>query len=100
MKLSNLTWGLVQQALVKFLREKTVKFALKKILGSAVMGGPVAWAVKFVVVELFDEFGKKIIDYAFQRAGYYHDVRDGIHTLKRIENAETRDEWRDSVRDS
>lgn len=90
----------IKSSLIRFLKTKAVKAALKKILGSAVAGGPYAWIVTYIVSELYDEVAKPIIQAAFEKLGYAYEVKKGEIVLRRIENAETNTEWRDSVRDS
>jgi len=96
----NFTWPILKEWVISFLRDKAVKAALKKILGNALAGGVKGWIIKYVVTELYDEVAKPMIQYAFQIVGYRYEVQKGEHILKRIENAETSDEWRDSVNDA
>lgn len=93
-----LEWA--KPALVKFLKDKAIKTALKKLLGNAMAGGIKGWIVKYVVTELYDEVAKPIIQGAFEYLGYKYEVRNGEHVLRKIEDAENRDDWRDAVRDS
>ena len=92
--------GWAKPALIKFLKQKAVKLTLKKVLGNALAGGVKGWLVKYIVTELFDEVAKPIIQGAFEYIGYRWEVKNGEHVLRKIENAETRDDWRDAVRDS
>lgn len=95
--LNSFTWEWFQATLIKFLRDKAVKQILKAILGTAKAGGIKVWIIKYIATELFDEVAKPFMQYIFQRAGYAYDVRQGEHTLKRIENAQDVDAWSDSV---
>ena len=100
MKKFNFSWPILKEWVISFLKDKAVKIALKKILGNAMAGGIKGWIVKYVVTELYDEVAKPIIQLAFRTVGYYYEVKQGEHILRRIENAETSDEWRDSVNDA
>lgn len=86
----------LKEFLITILRDKAVKFALKKLLATSSIK---LWIVQYVVKELFDEVAKPIIQAAFEYMGYKYEVLNGEHTLKKIENAETRDDWRDAARD-
>jgi len=98
--LNSFTWEWFKTALIKVLRDKAVKSVLKSVLGSASAGGVKGWIIKYIATELFDEVAKPFMQYVFRKAGYVYDVNQGDHTLKRIENAETRDDWRTSVNDA
>lgn len=63
-------------------------------------GGVKGFIIKYIVTELYDEVAKPIIQTAFEFIGYKYEVKRGEHVLRKIENAENVDEWRDSVRDS
>lgn len=93
-------WGRLKTALISWLKSKAVTMALKKILGSAMAGGFKGWLVKYIVTELFEELAEPVIKYAFRKVGYIYEVKKGEHILRRIENAENRDDWRDAVRDA
>ena len=92
--------GGLKRPLISFLKKKVVLAALKRILGSAVMGGPVAFVITYVLEHLFDEFAKPLIQASFRKVGYYYNVKDGEHKLERIENAKDINDWRDSIRKS
>lgn len=77
----------VKAAIIKYLKGAGIKLALKKILGSAIMGGFRAWLIKFVVTELFEEIGEPLIKAAFVKLGYYYDRIEGKIQVKRIEDA-------------
>lgn len=74
--------------LIPFLKGQAVKAALKKILGSAVMGGFQGWLVKYVVTELYEEIGEPIIKMALNHMGYLYDRQKGKVLIKRLNNAE------------
>lgn len=93
-----LAWA--KPALIKFLKTKFIKTALKKILGSAAAGGIKGWIVKYVATELYDELAKPIINFTFRRIGYIHEVKNGQHVLTRIENAQDINEWSDAANDA
>jgi len=66
----------------EFLKGKAVKLAIKKILGSAAMGGFKAWLIKFIVTELFEEIAEPIIDLGVRKIGYVVDVVDANFALQ------------------
>ena len=74
--------------LIPFLKGAAVKAALKKILGSAVMGGFKGWLIKYVVTELYEEVAEPLIKMALNHAGYLYDRQKGKVLIKRLENAE------------
>jgi len=93
-------WGRLKSALIKWAKTKAVTLALKKILGSAAMGGFKAWLIKYIVSELFEELVEPMMKLAFRKVGYLYEVKRGERTLKRIENAQDVDDWRDAVGDA
>lgn len=107
-KTENKFWGKVkdfilsqafQNKIVDFLKDKLVKLALKKILGSAVMGGFKAWLIKFVVTEVVEKSDEYIIEPLFQKLGFYLDRQEGKTIYRRLEDAQTDDDWYDSAND-
>ena len=64
------------------------------------MGGFKAWAIRFVVEHLYDEVAKPLILLSFRKVGYVYHVEKGKHILRKIENAQDRDDWRTSVGDA
>ncbi len=94
------SWENAKPAVIEFIKNKIVKFLLKKVFGMALVGGPKVWLVKFILEELFEEIAEPLIKFSFRWIGYKYDVKDGKHTLERIENAENINEWRDSIRDA
>jgi len=89
------TLTIVRDKLIEHLKGKAVKLALKKILGSAMAGGFKAWLVKYIVTELFEEIAQPVINYGFRKFGYQVEVYHGKKLLKKIQNAENDDDWRD-----
>ena len=82
-----LNWQTIKVALIEQLKGAAVKAALKKLLGSAVMGGPKAWVIKYVVTELFEEIGEPLIKAAFVKMGYLYDRVEGKIIVKKIQDA-------------
>lgn len=78
--------------LIPFLKGAAVKAALKKLLGSAVMGGFKGWLIKFVVTELFEEIAEPLIKAGLNHVGYLYDKVDGNVKVKRIERARSEDD--------
>ena len=86
-----------KEKILKFLEEKAVKFTLKKLL---IVGGWKAWLIKFVISELIEEADEHLIEPAFRKVGFVKDSLKGKAIYKRIKDAENRDDWRDTIRDS
>lgn len=82
-----LDWQAIKKTLIEQLKGAAVKAALKKFLGSAVIGGPKAWVIKYVVTELFEEIGEPLIKAGLLGAGYYYEKIEGKIIIKRIEEA-------------
>ena len=80
-------WKLFKEFLITQLKGQAVKLALKKLLGSAIMGGPKAWLIQYVVTELFEEVGEPLIRAALNQIGYYYDKIDGGIQIKKLEKA-------------
>lgn len=80
-------WQRFRDILIEQLEGQAVKLALKKILGSAAMGGFRAWLIKFIVVELFDLIAEPIIKFGFRRAGYLYNKVNGKIQVKRLQRA-------------
>ena len=76
-----------KKVLINFLKEKTVKLALKKLLGSAAAGGFKAWLVKFVIIELFEEVAEPLLRLAVRKGLLIYDKIDGNIKVKKIEEA-------------
>lgn len=73
--------------LIDFLKGSAIKFALRKILGSAVMGGFKAWLVKFVVTELFEHVAQPIILLSLRKGLLFYDKQKGKIQVKKIAKA-------------
>ena len=69
-------WGWFKPALISYLRDTAVKSVLKKLLGSAVIGGPKAWIIKYVATELYDEVAEPLLKALFTELGYIYDKRE------------------------
>ncbi len=69
------------------MKGQALRLALKKILGSAVIGGPKAWIIKFIISELFDEIGEPLIRAGLNQIGYYYDKIDGNIQIKKLKDA-------------
>ena len=73
--------------LIDFLKGSAVKFALRKILGSAVMGGFKAWLVKFIVSELFEHVAQPVILLSLRKGLLFYDKTQGKIRVKKIQKA-------------
>lgn len=92
-------WLLVRDRLVEHFKDKAVKFALKKLLGSAMAGGFKGWLVKFIAEYLFEEIAEPVIKLAIRKGFLVVDKISGHITVKKINKAkENNDE--DSYVDS
>ena len=73
--------------IISFLKERAVKLALKKLLGSIVTGGIRAWIIRFIVEELFEEVVEPLIKMALREAGWVYERAKGEIHVKRLEDA-------------
>ena len=80
-------WVHLKNILIHLLRGRIIKLALKKILGSAAMGGFQAWLVKYIVTELYDELGEPILKAGVNYVGYRYDKYKGKVHITRLEKA-------------
>lgn len=83
----NIDWTALKKTLIEQLKGAAVKAALKKLLGSAVAGGPKAWIISFITKELYDEFAEPLIIYALGKVGYVYSKVEGRILIKRLEEA-------------
>ena len=77
-------WKRIRDVLLEQLKGAAVKAALKKLLGSATMGGFQAWVIKFIVTELFEEVAEPLIKLTFRKGMLIYDKADGRMKLKKI----------------
>jgi hypothetical protein len=90
----------IKVAVVEFLRGQAVKLALKKLLGSAAMGGFKGWLIKLIVTELYDEIGEPVINRILNAAGYQFNRLEGkgmVRKIKGARNANDEEAYNDSV---
>jgi hypothetical protein len=80
-------WQIVRDIVISQLKGAAIKAALKKILGSAVMGGFKAWLVKFVVTELFEQVGEPLIRLSFRKGLFLVDKVSGKLLIIKLRNA-------------
>jgi len=80
-------WAAFKKYLIDFLKGSAVKFALRKILGSAVMGGFKAWLVKFIVTELFEQVAEPLILLSMRKGLLFYDKTRGKIRIKKIQQA-------------
>lgn len=99
-KLNFNLWSTFKTIVVNTLKSKVVTLALTSFLGSAALGGFRAWLVQYIVTELYDVVAKPIILFSFRKVGYTYEVIKGEHILRRIENADEIDDWRDAIGDA
>lgn len=85
----------VQDMLVNFLERQAIKAIFKKLV---ISGGIKGWLIQFVVGELIEKSDEHVIEPLFNKIGWVSDTLHGKAIYKRKENAENRDDWRDTVR--
>ena len=76
-----------QKNLIAFLKGSAVKLAIKKILGTAAMGGIKGWIIKIIVTELFEEVAEPLIKLALRKGFLAYDKIDGSIKIKKLEKA-------------
>lgn len=76
-----------KEALINFLKGAAVKAALKKILGSAAVGGFRAWLIRYIVIELFEEVAQPLIEFLLRKGALVYDKTEGKIRLKKLEMA-------------
>jgi hypothetical protein len=76
-----------KKALIEFLKGSAVKLALKKILGTAAMGGVKGWLIKLIVTELFEEIAEPVIKYLIRKGALAYDKAEGKIKIKKLERA-------------
>ena len=76
-----------QKNLIAFLKGSAVKLAIKKILGTAAMGGIKGWIIKITVTELFEEVAEPLIKLALRKGFLVYDKIDGSIKIKKLEKA-------------
>lgn len=77
----------LKSKIFKFLGGELTKLALKKILGSAAMGGFKAWAIKFAVEYLYEEYAVPMMQYLIRKGQLYYDKEKGEIKYKKLEEA-------------
>ena len=87
----------LKSILIDFLRKEAVKQALINLVKSGALLGFRTWLVKFIVINLFDEVAKPIIDLSFRKVGYLVEVKNGEYLLKKIQNSADVNDWSNSV---
>ena len=95
-------WLLVRDKLVEQLKDRAVKLALKKILGSVMTGGFKGWIVKFIAEYLFEEIGEPIIKLSIRKGFLVVDKISGNITVKKIDRAkeeENEEDYADNIGD-
>ena len=78
---------LIKEQLIKFLKTKAVKAALKKLLGSAAAGGIAGFLVTYIVEHLFTEVAIPVINYMYRKGMLIYDKADGKLKVKKYERA-------------
>lgn len=76
-----------KERVIAFLKEKVIKWAIKRLLGAAAKGGFSGWIVGIVVGELFDNIAEPHIKGLFNNLGYAADKLEGEIKFKELQNA-------------
>lgn len=87
----------LKSILIDFLRKEAVKQALINLVKSGAFLGFRTWLVRTIVIHLFDEVAKPIIDLSFRKVGYLVEVKNGEYLLKKIQNSADVNDWSNSV---
>ena len=87
----------LKSILIDFLRKEAVKQALINLVKSGAFLGFRTWLVRIIVIHLFDEVAKPIIDLSFRKVGYLVEVKNGEYLLKKIQNSADVNDWSNSV---
>lgn len=77
----------ILQVFIDLLKREAVKSALIKLLGSAALGGVRAWAIKFVVENMFEQVAEPIIRASFIKLGYMYNRVEGEILVKKLNKA-------------
>lgn len=77
----------ILQAFIDLLKREAVKSALVKFVGSAALGGIRAWAIKFIVENLFEQVAEPIIRASFIKLGYAYNRVEGEILVKKLDRA-------------
>ena len=88
---------LIKSQIIKFFKSKFIKLALKKILGSVIVGGPSGWIIRYIASELFDELALPVIKYAFRKTEYAVDYIEGKILIKKLEAADNESEHNTAI---
>jgi len=87
-----MNWKSLKDILFKWLKGKSVKLALKKILGSAVMGGVQAWVIAYIIEYLYDEYAIPMMNILINKGLFYYDSSQGKVTYKKLEDAKIKND--------
>ena len=77
----------ILQVFIDLLKREAVKSALIKLLGSAALGGIRAWAIKFLVENMFEQVAEPIIRASFIKLGYMYNRAEGEILVKKLNRA-------------
>lgn len=92
---SSLKSQFTKEKLLAYLEQKALKALFKKFL---ISGGLKGWVIRFTLGYLIDEADEHLIEPALRKINLLRDKADGSKQFGRIQNAQDRDDWRDSVR--
>lgn len=86
----------VQDKIISFLRNKLIENFIVSVLK---LSGFKYWIVGLLADKIIEKGDEKLIEPLFQEIGFEADVLDGATIFRRVDEAENRDEWLDSVND-
>ena len=87
----------LKSILIDFLRKEVVKQAIVDLVKSGAFLGFRTWLVRTIVLHLFDEVAKPIIDLSFRKIGYIVEVKNGEYLLKKIQSSTDLNDWSNNV---
>ena len=73
--------------MIELLKEKAVKLALKKILGNALAGGFKGYVIKWITVDIFEEFALPFALFLKRRGFLVADRATGEIIIKKVDRA-------------
>jgi hypothetical protein len=85
--ISALKSAFTKEALLSLLKDRIIKFALKRILGAALMSTFWGWLAKFLFEELYEEVFEPFLRFGLNKLGYYTHKSEGKLIIEKIREA-------------
>jgi membrane glycosyltransferase len=86
-------WEGLKNSLISILKVVLVKYATK-------LGGAWSWILTIVVEQLYSSAIVPAINWIFRKTGKQVDILKGKKVTRKVENAESKDDWRSNSRDA